>query len=168
MPGAALLRFVFALSAQRQMGLPRRRSAARRQALRRRRRFCEVHRCRLRRDTRSRGSRRPALESARRRWPRHSAVPTPQGGGRRMSAAVPPIIAFRDSCQAHALAVRNGAEDLREAGDALQNLAQALGIKELGGQDEVQALISATMNGGLAQSLDEASEQEKATVDAWE
>ena len=85
-----------------------------------------------------------------------------------MSAAVPPIIAFRDSCQAHALAVRNGAEDLREAGDALQNLAQALGIKELGGQDEVQALISATMNGGLAQSLDEASEQEKATVDAWE
>jgi hypothetical protein len=81
-----------------------------------------------------------------------------------MTAAIPPIVVFRDSCEAHALAIRNGAEDRREAGDALQNFAQALGIEELGGQDRVQQTIVAALNGGL----DEAFEQEKATLDAWE
>jgi hypothetical protein len=68
-----------------------------------------------------------------------------------MSTAVPPIIVFRESCEAHALAVRNGAEDLREAGDALQNLAQAVGIEELGGQDAVQRTIAEALTSEAAQ-----------------
>jgi hypothetical protein len=55
---------------------------------------------------------------------------------------------FRTSCQAHALSVRNGAEDFDDAFDQLKNLAEVRGLVENMGWDWVQNEIAAALANG--------------------
>jgi hypothetical protein len=61
--------------------------------------------------------------------------------------AVDPMQMFRESCEARAILVRDGAITLIEAVDDLQHLAEDYGLIETAGQDRVQAVIAACFNG---------------------
>jgi hypothetical protein len=61
--------------------------------------------------------------------------------------AVDPMKVFRESCEARAVLVRNGALTVAEAADDLQQLAETHGLIQTVGQDRVQAVIAACFNG---------------------
>jgi hypothetical protein len=81
-----------------------------------------------------------------------------------MNNPAPITDVFRDQCVTHAILVKNGAEDLREAVDHLQDVAIGYGLVAELGQDWVQQTIAEAFDGTIVP----ADKTEKDIIDGWD